>query len=465
MSPSIAHLPADVLLEICLYTVQDQCFRMNRTSSPWNISRVCSHWRNVSLGYARLWAKFCIIADGSYNRDALSTALQRSRAYPLTFAFYFDKLQRRELALAAILERPHPRHDLQVQSALQTIAGESHRWKTALFSLPVSVHQSFLASQLITDVGILENLTLEKPLSSLEEAQEPLPPFDTFRAAHKLSRVTLKVEMLLNLPWNNLRSFHAHYIHLRSLRYLARIPSRCPNLESFDAIFDGPETPFHYQPILFRRGREHTHTNLKHLSVQNNGFLHEITLPALEWLSVSILHQARGLLGSLFQRSRCHNLRYLNVTHVQSPDFMHIIENASTVETLSLTVYCRDPVESFRSLAFNDHLLPRLNVLKLVIVARGAVPPRNSANWHIAEVETMATVMRAFLRNRKMDKVEVGRRHGECKQRVPRAQWVRPTGDLAMLQELRNSGLDLRLRMCGHNYLTSDGLNTSQTRS
>ncbi|KAJ7508269.1 hypothetical protein B0H11DRAFT_1964116, partial [Mycena galericulata] len=57
------------------------------TCSPWNVSRVCSRWRTLSVSLPALWSNFIISSPLSPSGiDALAAQLMRSNPYPLTIS-------------------------------------------------------------------------------------------------------------------------------------------------------------------------------------------------------------------------------------------------------------------------------------------------------------------------------------------------------------------------------------------
>ncbi|KAF9024058.1 hypothetical protein BDZ89DRAFT_1136333 [Hymenopellis radicata] len=435
-SLNFAHCPAELLSENFLSAVgnaQVELDDTHTTTFPWNLSRVCRSWRTTSLGYSRLWATFVIDLSTAFAPDALAATLRRSRTYPLTFEFYMPRVSS---------------DDRKAWAALRMLAAESHRWKSVIFSIPAPTLQSFLASDVISDLSTLELLSLESTSTSSEAPLQP-PSFDTFLVAPNLKDVKLEVDMEFGLPWDRLQKFRYMYTQPRTLDYLLSIPRQSPNLEGFavtfkDDMFGSAER------VLPTQGCIHTYTNMHHLWVENDVFLHQLCLPNLESLRVTLHPQNQGLLASFLQRSRLHNLHGLFITGMQPGEFASIAENASTIENLALVMRGSGPVQPFHWLTLDKQLLPRLDHFAMFVVGASH---RHADTEHESDVYTVAPSVCAFVRSRKMLTVHVSLLRDECDGCIRHVKWRDPTGDREVLRELRDGGLDLVLSSCGQDYL------------
>ncbi|KAG2070938.1 hypothetical protein BDR04DRAFT_1099171 [Suillus decipiens] len=104
-SSTILHLPTEILSEIFLYCLpEEEHLSPASRLAPILLTRVCRRWRQVALGFPRLWKSLLLKDDDDdddWDRQAFcyNYWLERSRGYPLSLRieYYGDRSDLRRL--------------------------------------------------------------------------------------------------------------------------------------------------------------------------------------------------------------------------------------------------------------------------------------------------------------------------------------------------------------------------------
>ncbi|KAG2070913.1 hypothetical protein BDR04DRAFT_574760 [Suillus decipiens] len=102
-SSTVFHLPTEILSEIFLYCLpQEEHLSPASRLAPILLTRVCRRWRQVALGFPRLWSNLLLKDDDDdWHRRAFcyNYWLERSRGYPLSLRikYYGDRSDLRKL--------------------------------------------------------------------------------------------------------------------------------------------------------------------------------------------------------------------------------------------------------------------------------------------------------------------------------------------------------------------------------
>jgi len=285
---------------------------------PWNLSQVCTGWRQAALGYSQLWS--CVGIDSSCAplteglQDLLSVQLARAGTSPLS--------------ISISISQPLPSLFLKI------LAGNSRRWKSLRGSLP--------------DTGFLEAFAVLRPsFTSLEALEIHILALTT------LSPTTLK--MFRDLPRfkeiygdiGSIEIFGLHpFIAIAKMVILPPAPDSVMQLKrlllshpSLEELLVRTNIPYH--PMLAPSPVKMLHLRrlVLNKAARSIRFLHYLTAPGLQELNATLspdITELKYVLNDFLSRSEC-SLRTLSI-HIEAYDTSrptgHLPRPYSIVSTL-----------------------------------------------------------------------------------------------------------------------------------
>ncbi|KAF5329138.1 hypothetical protein D9758_017157 [Tetrapyrgos nigripes] len=228
----IQNLPPELLSEIFMLTC-DPAGSNEFGSAYWvpsgkprhrpafQLSTVCSRWRQVALSTPGLWSKMNISFVHSWPSwipSAIETCLQRSRQVPLALSLEgsIDNLLRDDW-----------------RTVLSSLAQQSHRWRSVSFNLAVkpSFRPNFIDLLSLHTFPLLHSLTI-----SAAGQWVTLPEHSVFRETPDLRLLQLNSETAAK-SWHWSQGVYNHHITSLTLQYTnlrdtIDILRRCPGLVS-----------------------------------------------------------------------------------------------------------------------------------------------------------------------------------------------------------------------------------------
>ncbi|KAK7026271.1 hypothetical protein R3P38DRAFT_2778277 [Favolaschia claudopus] len=288
----VRRLPEDILCEIFLRTLSDEPNRrrshlMDR--SPWVLGRVCSRWRSISIGYAKLWTQ----VDTELPRPLLEMQLERSAHSPLSVRLLYSDVD-----------------------DCQPLISRSNRWESANLQMGVRM----LAS--------LEPIHGQLPLLRRLKCTDStgVGTCVAFQVAPNLTTFILTGKPTLELPWAQ----------------LTRLQQRIPSMNNFDQLDCARNlvelSLTHPVPrsLLLQRASEEAvrvleFPCLRKLYIEDGQFLVFMDLPALEDIYV---RDTASHLRELIDRSFCSLLRVTSMDEVF--DFISVLTRSPALLELRI---------------------------------------------------------------------------------------------------------------------------------
>ncbi|KAJ7615337.1 hypothetical protein FB45DRAFT_935436 [Roridomyces roridus] len=427
----IQNLPREMISEIFLRYGCDELY--GQPNSPLVLASVCSQWREVALGTHGLWTHFNSAPgrllgvmrnpEGVANR--LQTYISRSGTLPLDLRIH-------------MLDSGEPSHE-EIFRLLMECSARWRRLDIAPFgpvALPADIQGPF---------PHLVHFSLDSVL-----LETPIPPLlDAPNLVHlDVTEVELGTEWRLSLPWRQLTTLKVFQMDVFQC---LEMMDHTPNLEQLHFACDNADETIYPARVLphlhkLSLGPTTAHEILPHLTLPKLGELEIDTISIEKWASY---------FEDLITRSGC-TLQKLEF-FVTDLDEVYEAENLfSAIPTVRhLTINCPRLstaafAELFDAFSADPPVLPALESLEIKrCETRIELPPlgRLLTNRHQIEGEELLQVVDLasfkllfrqedddFLPEEGDDKVNLYEKSDEMK------------GELGLLRELRNEGLDIEIR-------------------
>lgn len=369
----VRRLPEDILREISLYFLDEEIdsdssqTSLEVTYMPWTLAKVSRRWRDIMLGFTRIWATVRVRIRPS--------DLSVSQSWRLGQCAYLLGLQLQQAVLhplsVYILSRD-PIPDLH--PLLQILLPTSARWKRLTIRIPYSSFKSLLPVEarlqsldtLFIDCGTLEpfpdpsSITVDSPIARI------------FRFAPKLIEIAGEPLELMccGLPWSQLHTFKTGNFWrpgndiLNLLRHMPNITCIRGFIWKYQSEFGTVFDVLHLDHVtVLELGVEDCDRDL-------TPFLQHLNLPILRDLEIHVTSVGPinfESIGSLVQRCCCP-LTTLRITALSGADDSCLALLAFLPSLNTLVLDCSGIVtESFmRQLTRNSpFLVPLLASLTL----------------------------------------------------------------------------------------------------
>ncbi|KAK0200481.1 hypothetical protein DFS33DRAFT_1387685 [Desarmillaria ectypa] len=348
LSP-VRYLPAELLIEIFLYALDEHFDILQVTDGPYVLSHVCRSWRAVALACPELWTNFVLPWMNLHPRITgpvylLDTVLIRSAQRPLSIIYTPEKA------------------NTATKFFYQYLLRECHRWKSARFNIPSDVYSSFIKAK-----NRLYQLECIDLILDIDRAEAENPTFfDAFASATRLRDVTISGTHIqettkltqTRLPWSQLRRFCTE--HICSIDHLIQLMTNAPNLEVLEVLCVEWHYPRYAESLAI-------HDSLRSLRLWDPRLLDYLVLPALKCLDLDLDNgdlYASALEGFI-QRSGCA-LKQLRIAGGNPKERVKTLLAANTITELTIdeSFSGREYVETlFRVLTYkakDNALLPHL---------------------------------------------------------------------------------------------------------
>ncbi len=348
LSP-VRQVPAEVLMQIFSYTIEDTYDVLHVESGPWVLTHVCRSWRAVALACPELWTSLLLPWEDLHPHVAgplhlLDMALSRSKERPLSISF--------------TPERATP----GVKFFCQRLLLEAQRWKCARIYIPNNVYDCFTK----LEGGSLPHLETLDLVIDLNTAHKEAPTFfAAFESAPLLHDVTISGTQPLSagrlpsarLPWKQMRRFCTE--HICSIDHLLEILANTPSLRALDLLC----LKWHYPKYAEALG---VHESVQSLRLWDPRLLDYLVLPAVECVELELDEKDKyaAALGKFVRRSECAP-RKLVLRNGRPSERLDALRSVPTLEHLVLDegFHGRENVEAlFRGLTWGAEsvLLPRM---------------------------------------------------------------------------------------------------------
>ncbi|KAJ7807003.1 hypothetical protein B0H14DRAFT_3765369 [Mycena olivaceomarginata] len=346
---SINRLPTEILVLVFLCTLWAPKRPVRATTeSPWLVSQVCRHWREVALSSQKLWSFPTIWQIPIQSIPQFNLHLSRSGNAPL-HPFIHGA----------------PR---EVSRFLRPLIEVSDRWVTVILAfnwIPLQTHIALVKG----NVGALEELQIEGIWNREGTALVHGQRLDVFANAPRLRKLSVKnvcePVVSLVLPWHQL----THYRAIANAHEHLGVLNRCPNLVSADLIF--PNVAFLISPAADAPILVHL-PQLCHLHIEDAELLRVMSLPSLRDIVVQTSGPDNDALLPLLGLIRRDHPPLASISLVNSTlvpaTLVYILEENAMLDTLRIQVNRGDT-------AAVDQLIGRLTIDAPHVGAAGCFAP------------------------------------------------------------------------------------------
>lgn len=416
------------------FTVPRSFGPLDKTTAPWVLAEVSSHWRQVVMGYPLLWSRVFVNLERPDHVEKLATYLERAGQHLIDVHVFAKDLNRVSTTLLNALIGTSPRWSLinldcpiSLFRHVPTLAlPELTTFNVKLFPVPITEDTT-----IITTFSQAHNLRRVSVAHLLSHVGQPHP---VRLPSQLMNTVALPLAQITEFTTDRdgalylspregcpaLRSFHFHPSHHNENACLSR-PSAEPlscSLETLDIFLKDPVvSPNSYISYIFESFRFPQLTDLRlsppidyeRLSVMPTFTEH--TAPELVTLHVHFVH---GSFDDLTQISLCDILRF-------TPKLQTLVISGHTMyPTKQWTM-----VELFRRLS-SSCLVPELRVLDIA----GASLPQRPLNDALLD----------------MVRCRWGRQSIKSVVLAPEQRWAVGFDEYAPWAELVEDGLQVRFR-------------------
>ncbi|KAJ7584245.1 hypothetical protein C8J56DRAFT_1028163 [Mycena floridula] len=353
----VRKLPIELLLMIFRECVRNvNCSESRKASSPWNISRVCRRWRQISTSFPAFWTS--IRSTGRPRGKLLELALQRSGSSLLDVNLLFSGFIAETSAIVRVLLPSSPRWrslilNVDHLDALASIQGCLGALKTLRLTLSGEIsrikYRMFEIAPLLRTVEVYHALEETSDLEFLPQVTLPLAA---------ITRLTLDARN--------------QYTPLEPARF-----DLCQNLTKATIFGLGNDSTLPDQPFVLPKLRDLDLTAFEAGAIAT--LFRGLRAPALTRLRLDCSWQwsltDQESVSSLIRRSQCP-LRSLELMRMIFPfhSFLDLLSDTSTVTHLVInhSLDMRPILEHLKWRTGHPVVLP--NLARLSIGAGGHLP-------------------------------------------------------------------------------------------